>query len=158
MKDEPSAAATEAAVRRAMEEYRRIVLDPFVYDPASGLYRFKGRITRDAVLDIADIGRSTLSAEYHADLRSELGNLVNDLKVRCGRRIRSGDFKLDIPAQRPAHRADRLLQEVMAMEIRFMKMEADAARPPTVGPTAHQLGGDAHRSRARRLSRSPTRR
>lgn len=129
-----TAAETDTAVRAAMEKYRSQILSDRTIDPDTGIYLYEGRITEAAILKLAKVrSRSTLLGAHHKQLRADLGELVDDLKAKTGKKA-----KLDVdqigasgeehrPSASLSSRLDRYVQTIAAQHFEILRLEKENA-------------------------------
>lgn len=137
MKTSPKTAEdTRHAVKGAMATYEAQVLDNRYYHERSGIFRFPGRVTADAVLKLAGIkSRSTLQTVYHKDLKEELAILIRSLKAKTGKgKGRNIQGTIDRSPESFVDRTERLAQAIAALEYQIMALRTPDRDASTPGP------------------------
>ena len=124
-----NAEQTKEAIRRAMKTYEAIVLDTRYWDAEKGVYRYPHRVSEAEVLRLAGIkSRSTLVAEYHADIKAELAQFIDRLKVETGK----GKSASKAPGATgdKTTRLEQLAQTIAAQDykIRALQQELESLR------------------------------
>lgn len=140
-----------------MEVYASQILDKSYYHERSGIFRFPGRISVEAVLKLAGVkSRSTLRPEYHKQLREELSVFIVGLKEKTGK-IRRGIVKIkpEKKAESFIDRTERMAQAIAALEYAIM---AQRAADPGMNAQETPQTSTPYASRERRRTASPARR
>jgi hypothetical protein len=129
-----SAEETKEAIRKAMKIYETMVLDARNWDGEKEVFRYPHRVSEVGVLRLAGVkSRSTLSADYHADIKVELARFIEVLKVRTGKGAASPAAEA-AKAERTS-RLEQLAQTIAAQDykIRALQQELDALKGPAAG-------------------------
>lgn len=148
---------TRRALRSAMKAYENQILDRSHYHERSGIFRFLGRITAEAVLKLAGIkSRSTLQPEYHKELREELSEFLKSLKKKTGK-VRRGTAGTNLERNDESFidRTERMAQAIAALEYAIIAQRA--ADPRTNAPERAETS-TPYAARERRRRTSPARR
>lgn len=121
-----NAEQTKEAIRNAMRIYEVKVLDPRYWDAEKEIYSYPHRVSETEVLRLAGVkSRSTLMAEHHADIKSELATFMERLKQKTGKGRSAPAVKQSVA--RKASRLDQLAQTIAAQDYKIRALEQELA-------------------------------
>lgn len=129
-----NAEQTREAIRGAMAVYERTVLAPRYWNAEKAVFQYPYRVSEAEVLRIAGIrSRSTLVADYHAEIKIELATFIAHLKERTGKGRKAPAIKEE--ADRTTSRLEQFAQTIAAQDykIRALEQELQSIRSQAPG-------------------------
>lgn len=121
-----NAEQTKEAIRNAMRVYETKVLDPRFWDAEHEIYRYPYRVSAAEVLKLAGVkSRSTLVADYHADIKVELATFIERLKRETGKGRSAPAVRQSVAEK--ASRLEQLAQTIAAQDYKIRALEQELA-------------------------------